>query len=417
VRFFHFFSLLLRQPSLPSTTTYTRSAPLYTSREADFRRFDRFFINYGVTEHIAESRKQWLIPFAVQIIPGGLFAIGLPFFCRESPRWLISRSRRDEAIKNLCYLRNLDRNDAYLVQEINDIDLQSAFSSAVLPLPVVLLHSAFLFFRLSAFSSMALTFFLPRSRERPHRRRYRLLGTYPPPLLALVPHSPSPHHHQSFHLPEWNRFVSIYFPLFAYCTMLTPSRHTGINAINYYSPTIFRSVGIDGGNTSLLTTGLFGVVKTICSLIWAFLLIGASLSPAASRQMPSLMLLSSFPSPPASFFLLSPLHSATDRYGRRILMIVGSAGCAVSMYIVGGYIAVAKPYLRPAGSSLDGGGVAAVFFLYVWTTFYAVTWNGTPWVVNAEVFPGAVRQVSQCLAATSVRFLPFAPFPPIPRRD
>jgi len=63
-------------------------------------------------------------PFAVQLIPGGLFAIGVPFACIESPRWLIARGRRDEAIKNLKYLRKLEHNDPYLIQELNDIDLQ-----------------------------------------------------------------------------------------------------------------------------------------------------------------------------------------------------------------------------------------------------------------------------------------------------
>jgi hypothetical protein len=39
---------------------------------------------------------------------------------------------------------------------------------------------------------------------------------------------------------------------------------TGINAINYYSPTIFKSIGITGTNTGLFTTGIFGVIKVIC---------------------------------------------------------------------------------------------------------------------------------------------------------
>ena len=87
---------------------------------------------------------QWFIPFAVQLIPGGLFAIGVPLFLKESPRWLMSRNRREEAIENLCaslvllssfasrsnrlfhtqYLRQLDRNDPYIVEEINMIDIQ-----------------------------------------------------------------------------------------------------------------------------------------------------------------------------------------------------------------------------------------------------------------------------------------------------
>jgi len=36
---------------------------------------------------------------------------------------------------------------------------------------------------------------------------------------------------------------------------------TGINAINYYSPTIFKSIGVTGTNTGLFTTGIFGVIK------------------------------------------------------------------------------------------------------------------------------------------------------------
>ncbi|GAA5877060.1 hypothetical protein JCM1840_005298 [Sporobolomyces johnsonii] len=43
---------------------------------------------------------QWLISFSVQLIPGGLFALGIPFFIKQSLRLLIARNRRDEAIKN-----------------------------------------------------------------------------------------------------------------------------------------------------------------------------------------------------------------------------------------------------------------------------------------------------------------------------
>ncbi len=42
---------------------------------------------------------------------------------------------------------------------------------------------------------------------------------------------------------------------------------SGINAINYYSPTIFKSIGIRGTNTSLLTTGIFGVIKTVLTFV------------------------------------------------------------------------------------------------------------------------------------------------------
>ena len=43
---------------------------------------------------------------------------------------------------------------------------------------------------------------------------------------------------------------------------------SGINAINYYSPTVFSSIGIKGTNNGFLTTGIFGVVKTAITIVW-----------------------------------------------------------------------------------------------------------------------------------------------------
>lgn len=70
---------------------------------------------------MAPSHKQWLIPFAVQLIPAGLLLIG-GVFIRESPRWLFLRDRREEAIKNLCWMRNLPADDIYMIEEIGAID-------------------------------------------------------------------------------------------------------------------------------------------------------------------------------------------------------------------------------------------------------------------------------------------------------
>ena len=67
------------------------------------------------------SHKQWLIPFAVQLIPAGLLLMG-GVFIRESPRWLFLRGRREQAIENLCWMRQLPQDDIYIIEEIGAID-------------------------------------------------------------------------------------------------------------------------------------------------------------------------------------------------------------------------------------------------------------------------------------------------------
>ncbi len=79
-----------------------------------------FFINYGINLHIPKSNKQWIISFAVQLIPGGLLAIGAAFL-HESPRWLASRDRNESALKNLAWLRNLPADHPYVQDEFEDI--------------------------------------------------------------------------------------------------------------------------------------------------------------------------------------------------------------------------------------------------------------------------------------------------------
>ena len=134
--------------------------------------------------------------------------------------------------------------------------------------------------------------------------------------------------------------------------------------LSYYSPTFFRSIGLTGERTPLLTTGVFGVIKTLGALLWAFWWV--------------------------------------DRYGRKAVLILGSIGGAVGMLVIGIILGVTNPAgVRPVPTSLPASGGAAVAFFYIWTAFYAIGWNGTPWVVNSESFPGSVRQVCATMAAAS----------------
>jgi len=70
-----------------------------------------FLINFDVKKLIFEFR----------LIPGGLLLIGA-LWIKESPRWLVSQGRREEAIKNLSYLRKLQPEDQYMIEEIYAMD-------------------------------------------------------------------------------------------------------------------------------------------------------------------------------------------------------------------------------------------------------------------------------------------------------
>lgn len=47
----------------------------------------------------------------------------------------------------------------------------------------------------------------------------------------------------------------------------------GSNAINYFSPTIFASIGFTGDNTELFATGIYGLVRFVAILIAMLLIV------------------------------------------------------------------------------------------------------------------------------------------------
>lgn len=99
-----------------------------------------------------------------------------------------------------------------------------------------------------------------------------------------------------------------------------------------------------------------------------------------------------------------------DQMGRRNLLMIGAAGGAFCMYFIGAYIKIANTEAKIASGadvSLSSGGIAAVFFFYLYTAFYTPSWNGTPWVLNSEMFDQNTRSLGQANAAANNWFWNF----------
>ena len=71
--------------------------------------------------HITTGFNVWRIPFGMQLVPAGIMAFGL-LTVRESPRWLASKGRVDDALTNLAYLRKRDTDDEEVRAEMAEIE-------------------------------------------------------------------------------------------------------------------------------------------------------------------------------------------------------------------------------------------------------------------------------------------------------
>ena len=80
-----------------------------------------YFANYGTALHISENNKQWIIPTSLKIPLAGIILIYSIFFCIESPRWFFKANKKEKGIQALCKLRNLPRDNNYMVGEVCDI--------------------------------------------------------------------------------------------------------------------------------------------------------------------------------------------------------------------------------------------------------------------------------------------------------
>lgn len=256
-----------------------------------------FWINYGIDSHIPESNKQWIIPFAVQLIPSALFFFG-SLFMKESPRWLLQTGKYDKAIDNLKWFRNLPEDHEYLVYEVNQV------------------------------------------KESVDTQRRKVgLGLFDPAKQVFV-------HDRK-----------ILFRLCITCGLMLLQNFMGIQSINYYSPIIFKSLGVKGTNASLFSTGMFGVVKFVASTAYILFVV--------------------------------------DTFGRRGAFLTTSTICSLCFWYIGAYLKLNDP--TKAGVEAGPGGTAAIVFMYIWIASFILAWSAGPWVIGSEVFDQNIRSFVQAI--------------------
>lgn len=148
----------------------------------------------------------------------------------------------------------------------------------------------------------------------------------------------------------------------------------GINAVFYYSNTIWEAVGFSESQafqTSLITTGV-NVVFTIVAI------------------------------------------ALVDRVGRKPLLLVGSAGMVVTLATLTWVFGTAP--VNAAGQPVlsDGPDIVALLAFNAYVAFFAATWGPVVWVLLGEMFPNRIRATGLAVAASAqwvANFLVSTTFP------
>ena len=259
-----------------------------------------------------QSDAAWLVPICLQLAPAVVLFVGM-IFMPFSPRWLIHHGREEEARKVLSSLRGLAPDHELVELEFLEIKAQSLFEKRTI---------AELFPQLSeqtAWNTFKLQFVAIR-------KLFQTRAMFKRVVVATV----------TMFFQQW----------------------TGINAVLYYAPFIFKQLGLSSNTTSLLATGVVGIVMliaTIPSVLWI------------------------------------------DRVGRKPVLTIGAIGMGTCHLIIA--VIVARNLNQWAEQAAAGW--AAVCMVWLFVIHFGYSWGPCAWIIVAEIWPLSTRPYGVALGASS----------------
>ncbi|KAF7930957.1 uncharacterized protein EAE98_001740 [Botrytis deweyae] len=275
-----------------------------------------FWIDYG-TNYIGgtgatQSDAAWLVPICLQLFPAVILFVGI-LFMPFSPRWLVHHGREAEARKVLAQLRNLPQDHELVEIEFLEIKVQSLFEKrSIAELWPGLQELTWMNTAKLQFVAIGSLF-----KTKPMFKRV---------IVATV----------TMFFQQW----------------------TGINAILYYAPTIFASLGLSSNTVSLLATGVVGIVMFIATI-------------------PSVLYI--------------------DKLGRKPILTIGAIGMATCHIIIA--VIVAKN--RDSWEEHKAAGWAAVAMVWLFVIHFGYSWGPCAWILVAEIWPLSNRPYGIALGASS----------------
>ncbi|GAB7358525.1 hypothetical protein MBLNU230_g2588t1 [Neophaeotheca triangularis] len=253
---------------------------------------------YACYNHIPDSStNQWRIPLGIQVVPAGILGLLILLF-PESPRWLVQKGRNEYALATLARLHSRgDTEDAWVQAEYTQIVDQIA-----------------------------------------HEREFEATSYM-----------------------ELFKNKSSFRRLFIAMSLQASVQMTGISAIQYYSPDIFRQIGIPAGETLQ-----YQAINAVIALIAQFC---------------------------CMMFI--------DRLGRRWTLIGGNSANCITFIIATALFANFPPTeTRNLSASW-----AFIVMTWIYNFSFSATCGPLSWIIPAEIFDTRTRSKGVSIATmTSMAF-------------